>query len=546
MPGRARNDSMRSWFPMKPGSAAALAGLMLAANLVAGYALCAPQRSTVGILAYRGDQSCLDRWGPTIRYLNEEVGDAEFRLRPLDLDEMSAALERGELHFVLTNPGNYVELERRFGITRIATLKNLRQGESYTAFGAVIFTRADRRDIHDLSDLRQKSFGAVSPAAFGGFQMAWRELKTVGIDPHRHFSVLRFLEFPQDDIVLAVRDGELDAGTVRTDVLERMAGEGQIRLEEFRILNPRKAEDFPFAHSTRLYPEWAFSRTRGTPDSLAKAVAIALLKMPADSPAARAGSYAGWTVPLNYQPVHELFIDLGIGPYQRSERFTALDIARRYWYWMAITLAVVIFTVLHNVFVKRQVKRRTAELRATNLALANEVNERKRAEQEARTLLSEKRFLAQKCMAVQEDERRHLARELHDELGQCITAIQADAETIQELSNQGDARLLASAEAIQSVSSRIYEVVHAIMKRLRPSMLDDLGLVETLNEEIAAWKARHPDTHYCLTTRGDLGQLGERVNISLYRIVQECLTNIAKHAAASRSTMTTPSGRWLS
>jgi glucose-6-phosphate-specific signal transduction histidine kinase len=148
-------------------------------------------------------------------------------------------------------------------------------------------------------------------------------------------------------------------------------------------------------------------------------------------------------------------------------------------------------------------------------------------------LLDEKRFLAQKCMQVQEDERHRLARELHDELGQCITAIQADAETIQELSKNCDARLTASAHAITGVSSRIYDVVHSMMQRLRPSALDDVGLVETLKEEVRAWQARQPNTEYRLNIAGNLDMLGDIVNISLYRIVQECLTNIAKHSMAT-------------
>jgi glucose-6-phosphate-specific signal transduction histidine kinase len=311
-----------------------------------------------------------------------------------------------------------------------------------------------------------------------------------------------------------------------------MAAEGRIRLEDFRILNAHTSEDFPFALSTRLYPEWVFAKTKATPDALGKAVAIALMKMPEKHPAALAGRYAGWTVPLSYQPVHELFRYLGLGPYRQTGRIPVLEVLKQYWHWLALVVATIMLTMLHSVLVKRQVKLRTHELSQMNLSLGKEVLERKRAEQEARTLLDEKRFLAQKCMAVQEEERRHLARELHDELGQCITAIQADAESIQKLAQTCDARLVASAGAIQNVSSRVYEVVHSIMERLRPSVLDHLGLAEALNEAVDAWQIRQPHTSYMLTTEGSFTALGERVNISIYRIVQECLTNIAKHAMA--------------
>jgi two-component system sensor histidine kinase TtrS len=488
---------------------------------------------TVGVLAHRGYDTSINMWTPTIRYLTQKIPGNEFNLLPLDLDGMSVALEQGRVDFILTNPGNYVELERRYGITRIATLRNLRQGNPYTLFGSVIFVRADRDDLRTLVDLKNGSFGAVDQNAFGGFQMAWRELKDAGINPYRDFSDIKFLGFPQDNIVLSVRDKKIDAGTVRTDVLERMANEGQIKLENFRILNQQASENFPFHLSSRLYPEWAFAKTRLTPDKLAETVAIALMNMGENNPAATAGKYAGWTVPLNYQTVHELFMDLEIGPYQKLGEIPLSELIKEYWYWLVPLLAVIFLSIFHNLLVKRQVTLQTRKLSQTNYALKKEVTERRKAEEDARNLLDEKRFLAQKCMQVQEDERHRLARELHDELGQCITAIQADAETIQELSKNCDGRVATSARAIWCVSSRIYEVVHSMMQRLRPSALDDVGLVETLKEEVHASQVRHPDTNYRLDAEGNLDALGDPLNITLYRIVQECLTNVAKHSEAT-------------
>jgi two-component system sensor histidine kinase TtrS len=490
------------------------------------------QEVTVGVLAHRGTETAVQMWTPTVDHIGSMVMGYDFRLVPINLHELPAALERDELDFILTNPGNYVELEAEYGITRIATLKNIRQGRVSKTFGAVIFTRADRDDIHVLRDLRGKKFAAVDEGAFGGFQMAWREFKEAGIDPFSDFSELRFAGFPQDDIVFDVRDGWVDAGTVRTDILEGLASQGVIDLAAFRILNPQLSGDFPFRHSTRLYPEWAFAKARSTPETLAREVAVALLQMPEDHPAARGGDYAGWTVPLNYQPVHDLFMALEIGPYARSSQFTLVDVIQQYWYWLALMLAIILFSLSLNILVKRQVVGRTTELSRSNRALEMEIAERKRAEEESRALLRENRSLIRKSVAVQESERRHLARELHDELGQCITAIQADAEIIRDRAGDCDTRLVISATAIQDVSSRIYEVVHSMMQRLRPPMLDDLGLVETLQGEVDVWQSRQPGAACSLRIGGDLTELGEQLNMAIYRIVQECLTNTAKHASA--------------
>ncbi len=502
--------------------------------------------SNIGVLAHRGPETAIRMWTPTVDYLSSQIPGYDFRLVPLDLDEMQAGVigwqkrkrrqspnSRGELDFILTNPGNYVELEAHHGVSRIATLMNARHGGPSTMFSAVIFTAAHNSDIGSLAELKGKSFAAVDKAAFGGFQMAWRELKEAGIDPFTDLE-LRFMGFPQDEIVYAVRDGRVDAGTVRTDILERMADRGDIKLADFKVLNPQLSDGFPLLHSTQLYPEWAFAKTDAAPVGLAREVSIALLQMPRDDPATRAGKYTGWTVPLDYNRVHELFQVLGIGPYQVSGDIRFMDVLRRYWYWLVLLSGIILFSMILNIYIKREVVRRTAQLSETNRTLQDQIMERKRAEQEVRELLEENRSLVGKSLVLQENERRYWSRELHDELGQCITAIQADAEIISEFAAaRCDSRLEKSAEAIKGVSARIYEFVHSTMQRLRPSILEDLGLAETLRQEVDAWQTRHPKTRCTLSMNADLGGLQEQTEITIYRIVQESLTNIAKHANAS-------------
>jgi len=164
--------------------------------------------------------------------------------------------------------------------------------------------------------------------------------------------------------------------------------------------------------------------------------------------------------------------------------------------------------------------------------VSNRTQQLQLAEARSSKLLQENRQLIHTSLEIQEAERKHLARELHDELGQCLTAIQADAELIRDLSNK-DKRITTSATAIMNVSSRVYDVVHSMMHRLRPGILDNLGLVEALKDEIKSWESRTPSTKCDFTFSENLSTLSEHINITLYRIVQECLTNITKHANAS-------------
>lgn len=294
----------------------------------------------IAVLAHRGEAAALANWQPTADYLTRAIPTHRFVIVPLMNATIGPAVAAKKADFVLTNPGSYVTLEAKYGVTRMLTLRNLRQGAAYTRFGAVIFTRADRNDIQTLTDLKGKSFMGVRKDAFGGFMMAWHELRAAGVDPLNDFKRLEFAGLPQDNIVNAVRDGKIDAATVRTDTLERMAAAGKIDLAQFKVIGVRRHEGFPFLVSTRLYPEWAFARLPHVSEALAQQVAIALLSLPSDSRAARAGESAGWTVPLDYTPVHELYKELRIGPYEDHGKVSLLDAARQHWPWIVALLVV--------------------------------------------------------------------------------------------------------------------------------------------------------------------------------------------------------------
>ncbi len=306
----------------------------------------------IGVLSHRGDQATLQMWSATADYLSENIPGVEFKVEPLDFDEVDPAVESGDVDFILVNPGIYVNLEVRYRVTRIATLSNRRGGTPYNIFGGVIFTRADRQDINNLLDLRGKSFLAVDKTSLGGYQMAWRELEKEGIDPASDFKHLGF-GGTHDRVVMAVREGAVDAATVRTDILERMTSAGVIRQGEFKILNAKQYDEFPFAISTSLYPEWPFSKVAHTDTDLAQRVAVALLNMPSDHPAAMAGKYAHWTIPLDYQPVHELFRELRLSPYDYLGHVTLADVIREYGHLILAGILALIVMILLTLWVWR-------------------------------------------------------------------------------------------------------------------------------------------------------------------------------------------------
>ncbi len=301
----------------------------------------------IGVLAKRGTQRCLDQWSATAEYLTEEIPEQSFTIVPLGFDEIQQAVDQRDVNFVLANSSFYVDLEVRSGAQRIATLKNLHSaGSWHKSFASVIFCRSDRQDIQSLQDLKNATFMAVDQKSLGGWHMGWRLLKDQGIDPYTDFKDVRF-GGSHDAVVYAVRDGDVDAGTVRSDTIERMVLEGKIRMADFKVVDPHQGciNEFNFIHSTRHYPEWPMAKFPHTPDLLAEKVAIALIEMPPDSPAAQAASCAGWTIPQNYRPVHECLMALGLSPYENYGKVTLRDVLRQYRLWLFGTFVLFLLIV---------------------------------------------------------------------------------------------------------------------------------------------------------------------------------------------------------
>jgi two-component system, sensor histidine kinase and response regulator len=353
----------------------------------------------IGVLATRGPEQCLKTWGATAEYLAEHIPGKTFVIVPLAHDKIASSVRQEEVDFILSNSSFYVELEQLYGIIRIATLKEMRLGRPYSKYGSVIFSQAARKDVRNFYDLKGKSFMGVSEDSLGGWRMAWREFKEQGIDPARDFRSLYFGE-THDSVVYAVRDGVVDAGTVRTNTLEEMSAEGKIDLNDFFVF-PRlhdAGEKTPYLCTTREYPDWPMAKVRGTSDELAEKVAVALLQMSPDSPAALAAGCAGWTIPLNYQPVLELLMSLHLGPYKDLGKITIADILRNYGPWLLVAF---IFFCSHAAFTLLVVKL-NRRIKASHLSLMLEIEMHKKLDKEleqAKQLaeaatLAKSRFLA--------------------------------------------------------------------------------------------------------------------------------------------------------
>jgi diguanylate cyclase (GGDEF)-like protein len=296
------------------------------------------QDISIGIRAHQGAEMALQRWRKTADYLSRKIPGYRFRIVPFENNiGLREATSRNEFEFVLTQPAAFVEYQIRYGVEPLVTLVNKRQGKGYDRFGSVIFTRASRSDINRLRDLKGKSFMGVAELGFGGWIMAWGELLSQDIQPYRDFKPLMFGGGIQQNVVRAVLESRVDAGSVRTDLLEQMAARGEISLAQIKVINAHTTAGFPFVHSTPLYPEWPLARLSHTDPELAEKVQQALLAMSPLDPAAQAGNYVGWTRAHDYASVHQLLKRLNVGPYAIHGDVGIAKIIEDYWPWVIVT-----------------------------------------------------------------------------------------------------------------------------------------------------------------------------------------------------------------
>jgi signal transduction histidine kinase len=185
----------------------------------------------------------------------------------------------------------------------------------------------------------------------------------------------------------------------------------------------------------------------------------------------------------------------------------------------------------HNELEKR-VKQRTAELSKSNQILKEQIAERKRAEEALRHTLEKLHQLSQRILQIQEDKYKFISRELHDNIAQSLNAIKMRLERLKLEASPtiGDC----DQEIHEAVSQlrRVSQEVRNLSKQMRPEILDELGLIATLQAYIRDFQKRTGlQTEFIYKTIGKV--LGPDLETHLYRIVQEALSNVFKHARAS-------------
>jgi diguanylate cyclase (GGDEF)-like protein/PAS domain S-box-containing protein len=329
----------------------------------------AAQTVKIGVLAFRPKPEMLKQWQPLEKALKHAIPQYHFKIIAFTYPELESAVSEKRVDFVLTNPAHFVLLSRRHGVSApLATLIVEENDIPLTAFGGVIFTLAERTDLKELTNLKGKRLATADLGSFGGYQAQAYELALAGVRLPGDAKV-QVVGMPQDNAVYAVLQGGIDAGFVRTGMLEAMTREGKLDLSRIRILNQQHAANFPLFLSTRLYPEWTFAALPHVSEDIARRVAAALFRLEEDKKATHAIGIHGFATPSDYSQVEELQRELRLPPFDSTPKFTLHDVWSRY-YWesiSAISAGLVILLLAISLFLTNR------SLHTNSRKLKNEV-----------------------------------------------------------------------------------------------------------------------------------------------------------------------------
>ncbi|WP_051678507.1 EAL domain-containing protein [Thiomicrospira pelophila] len=314
----------------------------------------------IAILAYRDKLSTAQRWQPLLSYLQNEIPTHTFSLNIYYHLELEKAVEKQQVDFVLTHPSHYVLLTHRNGLSSpLASLINQEGATPTDQFGGVAFALANRNDINQWKDLKNKTIAAIATTSTGAYQMQAFELLQRGIRLPDDANVIEMGQ-PQSLAVNAVLNQQADVGFVRTGVLESLSDSGYFDMQQIKIINATHPSNFPFVTSTRLYPEWPFAAMPHVNKDVTRRVAATLLAIESGSDLAQSMQISGFTIPGDYRIFDEMMRQLRMKPFAQTQYFDLRDVMQRWWFELglvsSLTISILLFFIVLLLIRNRTIK----------------------------------------------------------------------------------------------------------------------------------------------------------------------------------------------
>lgn len=389
----------------------------------------------LGILNTSGNEAENVLYAETASVLKDKLKPRNVEVSTYDLPGLEKAIAAGKLDFFISNPGFYVSSRQKLDTTALASQSNQFFGRPDRALGSVFVVPKQSSHIFSLRDLRGKSVCVVAPNAYGGLYIALGELNRRGFDPDKFFSSVHYSGYPMPKVLEELKAGRCEAAIVRTCLLEELSASGQIKENEFRVIEPRPSGSKEHCiRSTELYPGWVFAATKNTSEALRKETTKILFSLPAVQ-----GNE--WSVPRNFADLENLYKNLKVGHYEYLRNWDWKEFIRNYWSFILIVFVVMIAVFLHNLILKQQVERRTERLRQTM--------KEKLAEHQAAVSANRHLHDMEKINLV-----GMLSSMIAHELRQPLTVIRNYAEGIKEIAHSPDCDTKVLEEALKVVDEQ--------------------------------------------------------------------------------------------
>ena len=270
------------------------------------YAVGSQAELTMLVNTSRSPVKAQKQWGGVAHYFSQAVGEP-IKIVAVPPSKVESHARSSKTDIFIVNPVMSSLVAHRYKGKLLATVK---RGNG-AKFGGVIFSKKGS-GITRAADLRNKNIMTYKKASAAAYAFQMFHLKSKGIT-ESDFSSMRIAR-RQDDIVLAVRAGVVDAGFVRTGILEAMIKEGKISLDEFEIID-QKQDGFAQIHSTILYPEWYLIVTGNKGKKHAPKLSRAALALSADNEAAKKAKIKGFVEPLSRKNLDKMLRSMRLPPF---------------------------------------------------------------------------------------------------------------------------------------------------------------------------------------------------------------------------------------
>ncbi len=315
------------------------------------------QMVRIGLLSFDGADQTVNRWQPTVDYLNTQLPDYFFTIVPVDIKSLNYLVANNLVDYTLTNGVQFLKYKYSFKAVKMLNLEPI-QGNAKYAIGSVLVGRSSTPEIASWHALKDKTILSTTENAFGGYRVLLREMLADSLTSHD--LNIQFVGFPQRQLFTKVLKKEADFAILPTCLLERAISDGVIKQGELKVFMKQDTPDFACQTSSRLYPNWTLARTSKVKSRDAKKLAAVLLSINSDSSMAKTGRYNSWITPVDDSSIYQLMNDLG-------EDVSPSSLAQLWQTYKGLFLIIMAFCLAFLAFhlrVNYLVKLRSAQLRS--------------------------------------------------------------------------------------------------------------------------------------------------------------------------------------